>query len=166
MKRKEVVDYACSLYSHDEIVKKYNKIEPLPVGYKLQPNDAWCAATVSVIFNHFKYDDLAECSCVRMKAKAKNLDIWKDKPFMPDIGDIIMYDWNFDNIPDHVGVIVETRYTWFPFVVVLEGNYNNRVGRRLISLESESIHGFITPPYMEDEKDTFQDIKNFFDTLE
>ena len=165
MTREEIVKNAKSIKNHLEVVEKYNSLNPLPAGYKLQYNDAWCAATVSVIFADAGYMDIAECSCLRMRIKAKQLGIWQDTPYIPDIGDIIMYDWNKDGIPDHVGVITDTNYKFFYFVEVLEGNYNNSIGVRNISLEASSICGYITPPYNIEDKDIFQTVTEFFDTL-
>ena len=35
--------------SHREIIDIYNRITPLPRGYKLQYTDAWCAGFVSAV---------------------------------------------------------------------------------------------------------------------
>lgn len=154
MNRKEVVDKINSLKGeegHKWIVETYNSIKPLPRGYKLKMSDAWCAGTVSAVLHSFGYDDLAECSCPKMIDKAKAKGIWvENDAFVPQIGDIIMYDWQDsgkgDNVgnPDHVGIVVSVNKNK---ILVREGNKNKTLGNRDVTVNSVTIRGYITPPY-------------------
>lgn len=154
MNRKEVVDKINSLKGeegHKWIVETYNSIKPLPRGYKLKMSDAWCAATVSAVLHSFGYDDLAECSCPKMIDKAKAKGIWvENDAFVPQIGDIIMYDWQDsgkgDNVgnPDHVGIVVSVNKNK---IMIREGNKNKTLGNRDVTVNSVTIRGYITPPY-------------------
>ena len=59
--------------SHKKIIDTYNKISPLPAGYKVKYTDAWCAATASAAFHEAGLDQIfpSECSCSRMIEKAQ-----------------------------------------------------------------------------------------------
>lgn len=154
MNRQKVVDKINSLKGeegHKWIVETYNSIKPLPRGYKLKMSDAWCAGTVSAVLHSFGYDDLAECSCPKMIDKAKAKGIWvENDAFVPQIGDIIMYDWQDsgkgDNVgnPDHVGIVVSVNKNK---IMVREGNKNKTIGNRDVTVNSVTIRGYITPPY-------------------
>ena len=139
--------------THKEIVDTYNKIQPLPRGYKLKYSDAWCAACVSAAFQRAGFIGInpAECSCAKMVEKAKSWGIWVESDgFIPKPGDIIMYDWQ-DNgagdntgTPDHTGIVEDVSNGK---IVILEGNYNKAVRRRRLDINGKYIRGYITPKY-------------------
>ena len=153
MIRKDVVNYANSLSGeegHQEILNIYNSQKVLPRGYKVKYTDAWCATFVSAVFIQNGYSDIAECSCPKMIEKAKKLGIWKeDDDYIPQIGDIIMYDWqdngNGDNIgtPDHVGIVTDIN----KYITIREGNKGGKIDNRQIFVNSRYIRGYILPPY-------------------
>lgn len=157
MKRTDAVNRINSLSGetgHKWVVDTYNSIQPRPRGYKLQSKDPWCAATISAVLHSIGYDDLAECSCPVMIQKAKERGVWKeDDAFRPQVGDILMYDWQDtgkgDNIgvADHVGMVVKINGDT---LTVREGNKNKTVGNRSVKVNSKTIRGFITPPYSEE----------------
>lgn len=141
--------------SHKFIIDIYNANKPRPRGYKVKYTDSWCAATVSAAAIQIGYTDIipVECSCGQMINLAKNKGIWvENDAYVPAAGDIIMYDWQDsgkgDNTgwPDHVGVI-ETVNITNNTVVVIEGNLNNRVGRRTIAINGKNIRGYIVPKF-------------------
>lgn len=157
MKRNEVVKTINALKGeegHQKVLEVYNAQKPLPRGYKLQYKDPWCAATVSAVFLMNGYNALSEVSCTMMTKKAKDLGIWvEDDAFIPQIGDVIMYDWQDsgkgDNLgtPDHVGIVISVTKSK---IMVREGNKNKTLGNRDVTVNSVTIRGYITPPYEDD----------------
>ena len=139
--------------SHKAIIDIYNKISPLPAGYKLKYTDAWCAGTVSAAFHKAGYDAIfpSECGCGRMITKAKDMGIWvENDAYVPSPGDCVMYDWQDtskgDNTgtPDHVGMVEKVTNN---VITVIEGNYSNQVKRRSLSVNGRYIRGFICPKF-------------------
>lgn len=62
-----------------------------------------------------------------------------NKDYIPKIGNIIFFDWQQDNDPDHVGIVekVENGY-----IYTIEGNSNNECRYKKYSLISKSIYGY------------------------
>ena len=139
--------------SHKTIIDLYNSIKPLPVNYKMSYKDPWCAAFVSAVAQALKITDVVfpECSCDRMISLYKRKGRWIEADnHKPNIGDIIMYDWddsgNGDNVgaADHVGVVVAidgSRLT------IIEGNISNKVGYRTLSINGKFIRGYCLPDF-------------------
>lgn len=133
--------------SHKDIINIYNSQGILPRGYKVQYDDKWCATFISALFIANGSNEFAECGCQEMIQKLKALGYWKGK-ITPKSGDIIFYDWNGDNIADHVGIIENYNSG---INTVIEGNYKNAVGRRTISVNASQIIGYARPIYLEKE---------------
>ena len=154
MNRTDICKTICSLSGeagHQKVLEVYNSQKNLPRSYRLQNSDPWCAATVSAVFLLNGYDGFSECSCVMMIYKAKQLGIWvEDDAYKPQIGDVVMYDWQDtgwgDNVgvADHVGIVIGVSDT---DITVREGNYNHSIRERVIKINGRYIRGFITPPY-------------------
>lgn len=139
---------------HKEILKIYNAQNPLPVGYKVQPYDAWCAATVSATWLKLgiaKYIT-TECGCGRFIDNAKKKGIWvENDAYKPKVGDAVIYYWNDNGVgdcksgADHIGIVTAVNGNTF---VVTEGNTGNGiVGKRTMKVNGTYIRGFITPNY-------------------
>lgn len=136
-----------------QIVDIYNAIRPIPVGYTLQYSDEWCAATVSAVGQALGMTDviLPECSCPRMIALYDARGQWvEDDAYVPQIGDIIMYDWqdtgagdNRGN-PDHVGMVAAVNGT---ALTIIEGNNGNAVACRTLQVNGRYIRGYCLPNY-------------------
>lgn len=136
---------------HLRVLSVYNAQEPLPRGYRMQKSDAWCAATVTAVFLLNGYNGFAECSCPKMIEKAKALGLWQEADdYVPDVGDVIFYDWQDqgwgDNVgvADHVGIVIGISDN---NILVREGNYNHSVRDRSIRVNGRYIRGYICPPY-------------------
>lgn len=142
--------------SHREIINIYNSQSILPRGYKVQYNDKWCATFISALFIANGCNEFSECGCQEMIEKMKSLGYWKGKT-TPRPGDIVFYDWNGDNIADHVG-IVENYNSGTN--TVIEGNYKDAVGRRTISASASQIIGYARPNYLKGEDEM---VKSKFD---
>lgn len=141
--------------SHKEIIDIYNGHTPLPRNYKMTYTNSWCAATVSALAIKLGYTNIipVECSCGNLIQLAKQMKIWvENDAYVPEIGDFILYDWddkgNGDNVgwPDHIGTVTYVN-TKSGYIEVTEGNYNDAVKKRTISINGKYIRGFITPEY-------------------
>lgn len=159
--RNKVVEQAKKWYgckesdgSHKKIIDTYNKISPLPRGYKVQYNDEWCATFVSAVGAVCGLSDIipAECSCNQMIALHKELGTWvEDDKYRPSVGDIIMYDWDDsgagDNkgVADHVGIVTDVEGNT---ITVIEGNKGSGyVGYRAMTVNGKYIRGYCVPDY-------------------
>ena len=139
--------------SFREVIDIYNSHTPRARGYKLQYSDEWCAGTVSAAAIATGNTDAVplEVSCHYMIEGAKAKGIWvEDDGYVPQGGDIILYDWQDsgagDNTgnPDHVGVV---EYTSGGVIHVIEGNKGRKVASRELSVNGRYIRGFIVPKY-------------------
>lgn len=141
--------------SYKKIIDIYNTHTPRARGLVMKPNWSWCACTVSAVAIDLGYTDIIpiEISCGEMIKIAQKMGIWVERDdYVPDIGDIVMYDWedsgNKDNTgwPDHVGYVDYVNQDAGYFTVV-EGNYSDSVKKRTVSINGRYIRGFITPRY-------------------
>lgn len=69
----------------------------------------------------------------------KNHDNWKSRNYTPNLGDIIFFDWNRDNDPDHVGIVEKVKNGK---VYTIEGNSSDEVKAKNYSLTNKSIYGY------------------------
>ena len=141
--------------SHKKIIDIYNTITPLPAGYKLRYNDAWCAGFVSAVAQVCDMTDIVypECGCDRMIALYKAKGRWEERDaYIPSPGDVIFYDWqdkgSGDNTgsSDHVGIV---EVCSDGYLTVIEGNISDMVGRRKIRVDAQYIRGYGLPKYSE-----------------
>ena len=138
---------------HKAILKVFND-SGLCTRYKMTVNDAWCATSVSSAFIASGLTGIfpcVECSCENMINLAINAGIWvENDAYVPDVGDVILYDWDDNGIgdctgwSDHVGIVVSCDGST---IRVIEGNKSNTVGYRDIAVNGKCIRGFITPHY-------------------
>lgn len=141
---------------HRQLINIFNNSK-LCKRYVMTDKDSWCATAVSAAFIATGLVDIfncVECSCAEMINKAKANGIWvEDDKFVPDTGDVIMYDWNDngkgDNTgwPDHTGLVVSVENG---MITVIEGNKNDTVALRNIPVDGKYIRGYITPKYKEE----------------
>lgn len=138
---------------HKEILNTYNNHRPLAQGYVVKSWDAWCATTVSAAFIKAGMTSIAptECSCPRMINLYKNIGRWvENDAYVPQPGDIIMYDWqdngSGDNVgtADHVGIVESCNGST---MVIIEGNMSNGVGRRNLQVNARYIRGYCCPDF-------------------
>lgn len=143
--------------SYKSIIDIYNTLpkEQLPRGAKMQYSWAWCACMWSALAIKLGYTDIMpiEISCGKLIENAKSMGCWQENDgHAPKPGDAILYDWDDsgkgDNTswPDHIGV-VEAVYKDAGYFVVIEGNYDDAVKKRTMSINGKFIRGFITPKY-------------------
>ena len=139
--------------SHREIIDLYNTLNPLPMDYMMLYTDSWCAAFVTASAMKAGLTDMIppECGCERQIGLLQDLGIWQEQDtFFPQPGDLIYYAWDDDprgdcvGWADHVGIVVATRW---PFIKVIEGNKDDRVDYRIVSIWNPTIRGYGTPDY-------------------
>ena len=140
--------------SHKVIIDTYNAHKPLARGYKVQciangdkRNDAWCATFVSAVAIKCNATNIipTECGCGEMIALFKKLGTWVGaKSRVPNVGDIIFYDWGGDGWSDHVGIVEKVAGN---IITVIEGNYKDAVSRRTIGVNAKNILGYAVPKY-------------------
>ena len=139
--------------SHRRIIDRYNAQEVLPVGYAMQYTDSWCAAFVTTTAQEAGLSDIipAECSCERQIGLFQQIGCWEERDSaIPLPGDLIYYDWNMDQKgeclgwSDHVGIVAGTKW---PFIKVIEGNYQDSVASRYLLVDDIRIRGYARPDY-------------------
>ena len=139
--------------SHKKVLDVYNSQSQLPRGYKVKPTDSWCATFVSAVAVACKATDIIppECSCQQMIKRFQAIGCWKENDaHVPLPGDIIFYDWQDsgkgDNQgwSDHVGIVEKVSNNK---ISVIEGNYKDSVGRRLLAVNGKYIRGYGVPNY-------------------
>lgn len=145
--------------SFKEIIDIYNSYNKPARGIKMQYNWAWCACTWSALAIRLGYTDImpVEISCGFLIDEANKMGCWEESDlYIPQAGDACLYDWNDsgngDNTgwPDHVGTVTYTNKDSGYFVVT-EGNYQDSVKKRTVSINGKFIRGFIVPKYDKDE---------------
>lgn len=145
--------------SYKEIIDIYNSYGgSFPRGTKMQYGWAWCAATWSALAIKLGYTKIMpiEISCYYIIEAAKKMGCWTENDgYVPKPGDAVLYDWEDsgvgDNtgVPDHIGTVTYVNES-SGYMIVTEGNYNNSVKKRTISINGKFIRGFITPKYSND----------------
>ena len=139
--------------THKAIIDVYNSHKPLARGYKVKYTDAWCSTFVSAVAIKLGYTDIipTECGCQQHIELFKKLGIWvENENRTPNIGDIIFYDWQDNGVgdnkgySDHIGIVEKVSGGK---ITVIEGNYNNGVGRRVIAVNGKNIRGYGVPKY-------------------
>lgn len=139
--------------THEPIIDLYNSQEVLPMDYEVLYADSWCATFVTAAAMKAGLTDIIppECGCQRQISLFQELGRWQEQDtYIPLPGDIIYYAWDEEPFgdctgwADHVGIVVGT--CW-PFVKVIEGNKDDRVDYRIVSIWNPTIRGYGLPEY-------------------
>lgn len=64
---------------------------------------------------------------------------WQDRFYTPNSGDVIFFDWNNDNDPDHVGIVEKVEND---FIYTIEGNSKNECKQKKYLIVNRSIYGY------------------------
>ena len=144
--------------SHKKIIDIYNAHKPLARGYAVKYTDAWCATFVSAMAIKCGLTAIipTECGCEKMINLFEKLGSWQENDaYVPKPGDVIFYDWDDSGIGDnkgyteHVGIVEKVTGT---SISVIEGNFNNAVGRRSLNVNGRYIRGYGVPKYADSPK--------------
>ncbi|ATS93715.1 Exo-glucosaminidase lytG precursor [Pectobacterium phage DU_PP_III] len=111
--------------------------------YKIKANDNWCAMFTSVIAHKmglspdvFPY----EVSVGEQVKLARERGSFTQNVELAKSGDLIIFNWNGDAWPDHVGFVKSVNNG---IITTVEGNYRKTVGNRHIAMNSPFIVGII-----------------------
>lgn len=133
---------------HKALINEYNKISPLPRGYKVTEHDPWCAIYVSAMWHRYMEGWFPfECSCSKMIAAARNNGkFYSASATKGREGWLLFYDWERDGDPDHVGYIVDIDLRGDQYQTI-EGNYANSVRIRNIPMNDKRLYGLVELEY-------------------
>lgn len=116
--------------------------------YQMKAGDAYCAAFVSWVLERagtpLQHKWGWGISYVPwLKDHAEGLGIFDtvDVRYKPNVGDVVIYSERGER-PDHTGIILAVEDEQYTSV---EGNYNNGVNTRVVSLSDERIIGYFSP---------------------
>lgn len=118
-------------------------------GFNYHP--AWCAIFVSWCANECGFIEEGVipmfAGCDNGVAWFRERDEWRDRDYIPNPGDIIFFDWEYDgytDTADHVGIVErvdgDTVYT-------IEGNSGDAVKERTYTVGQRNILGYGVPSY-------------------
>lgn len=139
--------------SHRAIIDLYNSHKPLARSYPVKYTDPWCAAFVSAAAIKAGLTGIipTECGCEEYIKRFRALGAWiEEDDYIPSPGDYIFYDWQDDGKgdctgrADHVGIVTSCDGKT---VRVIEGNLNNAVGYRTLTVNGRYIRGYGVPDY-------------------
>lgn len=140
--------------SHRKIIDRYNADKPLPRGYKVQYNDAYCATFISAIAIECGLTDIIpkECGCGKMIDEYVKLGRWQeDDSYRPDISDVVFYDWEDNGIGDNKGAADHVGYVTAisgNTMKVTEGNMSGgKIGTRKLQVNGRYIRGYGLPDF-------------------
>ncbi|RGM74711.1 CHAP domain-containing protein [Streptococcus ilei] len=140
--------------AHHQLVKDYNSVHPLPVGYAVKNSDDWCDVFVTTVFQREGLSGLIgrECGVERHIQVFKRLGIWNENgASTPKAGDIITFNWDQDyqsndGWADHIGIVERVENG---LIHTIEGNSGavGTVKRNVYRIGHGNIRGFATPRY-------------------
>ena len=140
--------------AHHQLVKDYNSVNPLPVGYAVKNTDDWCDVFVTTVFQREGLSHLIgrECGVERHIQIFKRLGIWNENgASTPKSGDIITFNWDQDHQSndgwaDHIGIVERVENG---LIHTIEGNSGvvGTVKRNVYRIGHGNIRGFATPRY-------------------
>ena len=135
-----------------EILNVYNNHKPLARNYKMKTTDHWCDCFVSACAIKAGAVDIigTEVGCEQHIGIFKQKGIWnEDGSIKPQVGDIILFNWDDSRQPndgysDHIGFVEQVNGNT---IICIEGNMNEKVGRRTINVGWGYIRGYARPKY-------------------
>lgn len=153
-----------------EIIDIYNSHKPLARRYKLKYTDEWCDGFVSACAIKAGATDIigTEVGCEKHIEIFKKKGIWiEDGSQKPKVGDIILFNWDTKTQPndggaDHIGFVEQVNGNT---IICIEGNMDQKVGRRTINVGWGYIRGFARPKYSGEGTSTSKPPKKTLDQI-
>lgn len=108
---------------------------------------SWCAFFVMSCFDDEGLKDAIPFSsyCPTIVDTAKKWGTWHAAgTYTPKTGDLVLYDFNYNNVSDHVGIVESVPYNGA--VYAIEGNTGSPVGVYR-KLRTSGILGYVTPRF-------------------
>ena len=110
--------------------------------YGFDSHVEWCACFVSWCANESGQLNITVPKFSRVEDGIKwykDNGSWQDENYIPKSGDLIFFDWNNDNDPDHVGIVekVEKGY-----IYTIEGHSRDECKEKQYKLTSLIIYGY------------------------
>jgi peptidoglycan hydrolase-like protein with peptidoglycan-binding domain len=102
-------------------------------------NQPWCCIFVYLMYLHAGFQLYKTASCGIMIDWLKQNGKFKDKSYLPKVGDLIFFDWEANGRVDHVGLVEKVEGNT---VITIEGNRSDAVGRYTYSLDNKTIFGY------------------------
>lgn len=131
--------------AHRDMVDRYNRVLPRPVGYLAKYSDDWCDLFVTAVADEAGASDLIgrECGVQRHIHVFAGLGIWLGRVF-PQAGDIVCFDWDGGGFADHIGFVEAVTGST---ITTIEGNASRRVARNRFAWNDWRIKGYARPKY-------------------
>lgn len=156
---RDVVAIAQSQLGYVESVKNYQVCDDgiTQKGYTRygqwygDPYGDWCVMFASFCLNYAHVEMPLACNTVHW-AHTLSDERWelfhKRADHVPQPGEVIFFDWDGDEVPNHVGIVAEVtgEEGCVPQITAIEGNANNRVMYTYYSADNEDILGYASLP--------------------
>lgn len=85
----------------------------------------------------------------------KNRGLLKDRNYTPQKGDLILFDYNHNKTPDHIGIVEKVAGN---VIHTIEGNKSKMVKRQQYAIGNTGIYGIAIVQYKEDNKKSIDEI--------
>ena len=85
----------------------------------------------------------------------RNKKLLKDRNYTPSKGDLILFDYNYNKTPDHIGIV---EYVEGNVIHTIEGNKSKMVKRQQYAIGNSQIYGIAVVEYQEDNKKTIDEL--------
>lgn len=112
------------------------------------PNGEWCAYFDRYCFKEAGLSDLIPQTgyCPTAVTWWKNRGRWKNRGYVPKNGDVIYFDYNYNGVPDHTGIVEGSDGKT---VTTIEGNTSSppQVKKKYYNVNDGGIFGYGIPEY-------------------
>lgn len=144
----------CEPFGDDKYIKWFNQ----EMNSKLSMNVAWCAIFSAWCLRQAgvptsTFGTFAQCTVALSWAKSKKIWYARNTGHRPKPGELILFDWDGDGKPDHIGIVVSSTVN---NVTTIEGNTKggatvDGVREKVYSATSRYIKGYIDIQYPDED---------------